>query len=71
MSAVVKNSNVKKYPESKIYYITQETENGNYAANLGGKDGGANSVTYTPSGTFVEIVKVIAVYQRKVLQTII
>ncbi len=59
--AVVKNANMKKYPESKMHHITWEKENGNYEANWGGKDGEANSVTYTPSGTFVEIVKEIPV----------
>lgn len=54
---VVKNANMKKYPESKTHHITWETEKGNYEANWGGKDGEANSVTYTPSGTFLEIVK--------------
>ena len=61
--AVVKNTNMKKYPGSKKYHITWETEKGNYEANWGGKDGEANSVTYTPSGTFVEIVKEIPVSQ--------
>jgi hypothetical protein len=60
---VVKNANMKKYPESNKYHITWETEKGNYEANWGGKDGEANSVTYTPSGTFVEIVKEIPVSQ--------
>jgi hypothetical protein len=55
--AAVKNANMKKYPESKTHHVTWETEKGNYEANWGGKDGEANSVTYTPSGTFVEIVK--------------
>ena len=55
--AVVKHANMKKYPESKTHHITWETEKGNYEANWGGKDGEANSVTYTPAGTFVEIVK--------------
>jgi hypothetical protein len=55
--AVVKKANMKKYPESKTHHVTWETEKGNYEANWGGKDGEANSVTYTPSGTFVEIVK--------------
>ncbi|HEY5368425.1 MAG TPA: PepSY-like domain-containing protein [Hanamia sp.] len=54
--AVVKSANMKKYPESKMHHITWETEKGNYEANWGGKDGEANSVTYTPSGTFIEIV---------------
>jgi hypothetical protein len=57
--AVVKSANMKKYPESKTQHITWEKEKGNYEANWGGKDGEANSVTYTPSGTFVEIVKAI------------
>jgi len=55
--AVVKQANLKKYPDSKKYHVTWETEKGNYEANWGGKDGEANSATYTPSGTFVEIVK--------------
>ncbi|MEO9209894.1 MAG: PepSY-like domain-containing protein [Ginsengibacter sp.] len=57
--SVVKNANMKKYPESKTHHITWEKEKGNYEANWGGKDGEANSVTYTPTGTFVEIVKAI------------
>ena len=61
--SVVKNANLKKYPESKMHHVTWEKEKGNYEANWGGKDGEANSVTYTPSGTFVEIVKAISVSQ--------
>lgn len=61
--AVVKAENMKRYPESKTQQITWETENGNYEANWGGQDGEANSVAYTPSGTFVEIVKAIPVSQ--------
>ncbi|MGN6265351.1 MAG: PepSY-like domain-containing protein [Ginsengibacter sp.] len=61
--AVVKNANMKKYPESKTHHITWEKEHGNFEANWGGKDGEANSVTYTPSGTFIEIVKEIPVSQ--------
>ena len=59
--AVVKSANMKKFPESKTHHITWEKEKGNYEANWGGKDGEANSVTYTPSGTFKEIVKEISV----------
>jgi hypothetical protein len=59
--SAVKNANMQKYPESKKQHITWETEKGNYEANWGGKDGEANSVTYTPAGTFVEIVKAIPV----------
>ena len=61
--AVVKNENMNRYPESKTQHITWETENGNFEANWGGQDGEANSVSYTPSGTFVEIVKAIPVSQ--------
>ncbi|MDE3185129.1 MAG: PepSY-like domain-containing protein [Bacteroidota bacterium] len=61
--AVVKNANMKKYPESKTHHITWEKENGNYEANWGGKDGEANSVQYTPVGNFIEIVKAIPVSQ--------
>ena len=57
--SVVKNANMQKYPESKKYHVTWEKENGNYEANWGGKDGEANSVQYTPSGSFIEIVKAI------------
>ncbi|MDQ2719874.1 MAG: PepSY-like domain-containing protein [Bacteroidota bacterium] len=59
----VKNANMQKYPESKTYHITWEKENGNYEANWGGKDGEANSVQYTPSGNFIEIVKAIPVHE--------
>src|SRR6185312_7375397 len=55
--AVVKKANINKYPESKNYKVTWEKEKGNYEANWGGKDGEANSVQYTPSGQFIEIVK--------------
>lgn len=58
---VVKDAFVQKFPSAKN--VTWETEKGNYEANWGGKDGEANSVTYTPSGTFVEIVKEIPVSQ--------
>ena len=57
----VKKANMEKYPESKMHHITWEKEKGNYEANWGGKDGEANSVQYTPSGTFIEIVKEIPV----------
>ena len=59
--SAVKDANMKKYPESKSFHITWEKENGNYEANWGGKDGEANSVQYTPSGKFIEIVKAIDV----------
>ena len=56
---VVKSALQKKYPESKN--ISWEKENGNYEANWGGKSGEDNSVMFTPSGTFIEIVKAIPV----------
>lgn len=55
--AVVKKANMDKYPESKNYKVSWEKEKGNYEANWGGKDGEANSVQYTPSGQFIEMVK--------------
>jgi hypothetical protein len=57
--AVVKTALNKKYPEAKN--VTWEKENGNYEANWGGKSGEDNSVQYTPSGSFIEIVKAIPV----------
>ena len=61
--AVVKKANFEKYPDSKSYHITWEKEQGNYEANWGGKDGEANSVTYSPSVKFVEIVQAIPASQ--------
>lgn len=60
---LVKNEQIKRYPDSKTQQITWENENGNYEANWGGQDGEANSVTYTPSGSFLEIVQAIPVGQ--------
>jgi hypothetical protein len=57
--AVVKQTNLHRYPQSKNYKVTWESEKGNYEANWGGKDGEANSVQYTPSGQFIEMVKAI------------
>ncbi len=48
-----------KYPEAKN--VGWEKENGNYEANWGGKSGEDNSVQFTPSGNFIEIVKAIPV----------
>jgi len=58
--ALVKKANLDKYPESKTQKVTWEKENGNYEANWGGKDGEANSVQYTQSGKFIEMVKEIS-----------
>jgi hypothetical protein len=49
----------KKYPEATK--VSWEKEKGNYEANWGGKSGEDNSVTFTPAGTFVEIVKAIPI----------
>ena len=54
----VKDSFSQKYPVAKT--VSWESENGNFEANWGGKDGEANSVTYTPSGTFIEMVEEIS-----------
>lgn len=50
---------MQKYPEAKN--VGWENENGNYEANWGGKSGEDNSVQFTPSGSFIEIVKAISI----------
>ena len=57
--AIVKAALKKKYPEATK--VGWEKEKGNYEANWGGKSGEDNSVQFTPSGEFVEIVKAISV----------
>ncbi len=57
--AVVETALKQKYPEAKN--VTWEKEDGNYEANWGGKSGEDNSVQFTPSGAFIEIVKAIPV----------
>jgi len=57
--AVVKEAFMKKYPEAAK--VSWEKEKGNYEANWGGKSGEDNSVMFTPTGTFIEIVKAIPV----------
>jgi hypothetical protein len=57
--SVVKTALAKKYPEAAK--VSWEKEKGNYEANWGGKSGEDNSVVFTPSGTFVEIVKAISI----------
>jgi hypothetical protein len=59
--AKVKTAFMQKYPEAKK--VSWEKENGNYEANWGGKSGEDNSVQFTPSGSFIEIVKAIPVSQ--------
>jgi Putative beta-lactamase-inhibitor-like, PepSY-like len=55
----VKAALAKKYPG--VFEVTWEKENGNYEANWGGKSGEDNSVQFTPSGEFLEMVKAISV----------
>jgi len=59
--ASVKSELLKKYPESATQKVSWEKEKGNYEANWGGKSGEDNSVQFTPSGTFIEIVKAISI----------
>lgn len=57
--AAVRSALAKKYPNASK--ITWEKENGNYEANWGGKSGEDQSVQFTPSGSFIEIVNAIPV----------
>jgi len=57
----VKSALSKKYPSATK--VTWEKEKGNYEANWGGKSGEDNSVQFTPSGDFIEIVNAIRVSQ--------
>jgi len=59
--AAVKTALHKKYPQATK--VGWEKENGNFEANWGGKSGEDNSVQFTPSGNFIEIVKAIPVNQ--------
>ena len=55
----VKNSLTEKYPSATN--VTWEKEKGNYEANWGGKSGEDNSVQFTPTGNFIEIVNAIQI----------
>jgi hypothetical protein len=59
--SAVKTALKQKYPEAKN--VGWEKEKGNYEANWGGKSGEDNSVQFTPSGNFIEIVKAIPMSQ--------
>lgn len=59
--AAVKQSLARKYPNAAK--VTWEKEKGNFEANWGGKSGEDTSVTFTPSGQFVEEVDTIPVNQ--------
>jgi Protein of unknown function (DUF2874). len=55
----VQNALSRKYPAASK--VTWEREKGNYEANWGGKSGEDNSVQFTPTGEFIEIVNAINV----------
>ncbi len=57
--AAVTTALMKKYPAASK--VTWEKEHGNFEANWGGKDGEANSVLFTPTGEFLEIVEAVPV----------
>lgn len=57
--AVVKSALTSKFPSASK--VNWEKEKGNYEANWGGKSDEDNSAVFTPSGTFVEIVKAISI----------
>ncbi len=59
--STVRAALAKKYPAAT--HVTWEKEKGNYEANWGGNSGEDNSVQFTPSGNFIEIVKAIPVDQ--------
>jgi hypothetical protein len=57
--AAVRSALEKKYPTAAA--VTWEKEKGNYEANWGGRSGEDNSVQFSPSGDFIEMVKAIPV----------
>lgn len=57
--AAVRSALEKKYPNATK--ITWEKEKGNYEANWGGRSGEDNSVQFTATGDFIEIVRAIPV----------
>jgi hypothetical protein len=59
--AAVKSALKSKYAEAKG--VQWEKEKGNYEANWGGKSKEDNSVQFTPSGDFIEMIKAIPVSQ--------
>lgn len=59
----VKTTFLAKYPESSKFKVAWEKEKGNYEANWGGKSGEDNSALFTPTGTFMELVKAISIKQ--------
>ncbi len=59
----VKAAFLVKYPESSKLKVAWEKEKANYEANWGGRSGEDNSALFTPTGTFIELVKAIAINQ--------
>jgi hypothetical protein len=57
--AAVQNALTQKYPGAS--HVVWEKEKGNYEANWGGKSNEDNSVIFTPSGAFVEMVVAIPI----------
>ena len=57
----VKAAFIKKYPDARK--VSWEKEKGNFEANWGGQSGEDNSVVFTPSANFLEIVVAIPVNQ--------
>ena len=57
----VKAAFLKKYPASAKIKVAWEKEKENYEANWGGKSGEDNSALFTPTGTFIELVKAISI----------
>ncbi|MEO6917237.1 MAG: PepSY-like domain-containing protein [Chitinophagaceae bacterium] len=58
---VVTSAFLAKYPESSKLHVAWEKEKANYEANWGGKSGEDNSALFTPTGTFIELVKAISI----------
>jgi hypothetical protein len=63
----VKTAFAAKYPGA--VKVSWEKEKGNFEANWGGKSGEDNSASFTPGGTFVEIVKAIKISELPVTVT--
>ena len=59
----VKAAFLAKYPESSKLKVSWEKEKANYEANWGGKSGEDNSALFSPTGTFIELVKAISISQ--------
>ena len=59
----IRSAFLAKYPQSTKFKVSWEKEKGNYEANWGGKSGEDNSALFTPTGSFIEIVKAISINQ--------